>query len=145
MSRFKGRDIIISVNNNEEFIVLPVVPEPSFGTSENNSDFETSDKGSLRMIGNKGLDTISISSIFPNHATLGMRPGSSQNPLTYVNFFEKWRHENVPFRIIASKPDGSLWFNKAVSLDSFEYVQTKAGHIKYSLELTEYPFYKELL
>lgn len=145
MAKFNGRDIIISVNNNEEFIVLPIVPEPDYGTHETNSEFETSDKGTLRMIGNKGLDTLSISSIFPNHKTFGMRQGSSDNPMDYVRFFEKWRVENVPFRVVASRPDGSLWFNKAMSLDSFKYKSTKAGHLIYSLEFTEYPFYKELL
>lgn len=140
------RDIIISANNNEEILVWPIVPEVSVSSPQNNEEFQTADRGSMNLIGELGLRQFTIDSIFPNAgAYLPMRPGSVAYPFTYVNFINKWRIEKVPFRVVASRPDGRVWFNIPMLVDSFEYTLLKGGSIKYTLTLKEYVFYKELV
>lgn len=140
------RDIIISANNNEEIVTLPIVPEVSVTSPQENERFKTADKGYMNLIGDLGLREFTIDSIFPNKgAYLSLRPGSVAEPFLYVNFINKWRIEKVPFRVVASRPDGRVWFNIPMLVDSFEYELLKGGSIDYSLSLSEYPFYQELI
>lgn len=146
MANIVGRDVIISANNNEEVVVLPVVPTIPVSTTQENEEFKTADQGSMNLIGDLGLRSFSIDSIFPVEGSYeGMRPGSVGEPFVYVDFINKWRMEKVPFRVIASRPDGSLWFNIPMLVDNFSYEHTKSGAIKYKLSLTEYVFHWELV
>lgn len=137
-----ARDIIFSANNNEEIIILPVVPEIEIDTPQNNEEFETINNGTLNLIGEMGLRSFSIASIFPSRAYGWLRPGSVAEPFAYVDFFDKWREKKVPMRIVTSKFDGSEWFNFPCLIDSFSHKARKNGDVGYTLEVSEYPFAK---
>lgn len=133
-------NIIFSANNNEEVMILPVVPEIEVNKPQNNVQFETINNGTLNLIGEEGLRTFSITSIFPSQEYPWLRPGSVADPFKYIEFFNKWRGKKVPFRIITSRPDGTEWFNMAVLVDKFNFSVRRNGDIAYSLEVSEYPF-----
>lgn len=135
-----GSNIIFSANNNEEVMILPVVPEIDLNNPQNNEKFETINSGTLNLIGQEGLRTFSITSIFPSQQYPWLKPGSVAEPFKCVDFFGKWRDEKVPFRCITSKKDGTEWFNMAVLVDNFDYKVRRNGDIAYTLELSEYPF-----
>lgn len=135
-----ARDVIFSANNNEEVMILPVVPEIDLKNPQNNETFVTVNSGTLNLIGGIGLKTFSITSKFPGQNYPWIRPGSVGEPSKYVDFFEKWRDRKLPFRCITSKKDGSEWFNMACLVDDFDYVERKNGDVDYTLELSEYPF-----
>lgn len=139
------RDVVISANNNEEVFILPVVPEISVTAPQENEPFKTADKGYMNMIGDLGLRQFTIASIFPVRHYPFMRPGSSAEPFDYINFINKWRIEKVPFRVVASRHNGRVWFNIPMLVDNFEYQVLKSGNIQYTLQLTEYVFHSELL
>lgn len=135
-----GSNIIFSVNNNEEIAILPIVPEGDLSRSQNNQEFETINNGTLNLIGDKGLYTFSITSIFPSQDYHWLKPGSVGDPEFYITFFNKWWNESIPFRVIASKKDGTEWFNLAFLIDDFQHRYRRNGDVAYSLSLSEYPF-----
>lgn len=135
-------NIIFSANNNEEVMVLPVVPEIEINKPQNNEEFETINNGTLNLIGDEGLRTFSIASIFPSQEYGWLKPGSTAEPFKYIEFFNKWRDKKVPFRVITSKKDGTEWFNMAVLIDNFSYKVRKNGDVGYTLDLSEYRFIK---
>lgn len=146
MANISGRDIIISANNNEQVVILPIVPDINVEDSQMNEDFQTADQGFMNLIGDKKLKVFSLSSIFPaGDSYQHMRNGSVNDPFVYIDFFSKWRGEKVPFRVVASRPDGSLWFNLPMTVDDFSYELTKSGSAKYNLKLKEYKFHWELV
>lgn len=134
-------DILFSANNFEEVIRLPVIPS-SLEINEpwNNEEFETIGQGTLRLIGLRGLRTLSIESFFP----LKEYPFAKdhRNGWEYVQFFRKWRDKRVPIRIIITLDDGSEMLNMPVVVDDFTYGLDNAGDIPYSLSLTEFVFVK---
>lgn len=135
-----GSNIIFSANNNEEVVILPVVPPIKLDRPQSNQKFETINNGTLNLIGEVGLYEFPISSIFPAQQYPWLKPGSVAKPMMYVVFFNKYRRKQVPFRCIASRPDGVEWFNMPVLVDDFQYYPRANGDIVYDLELSEYRF-----
>ena len=135
-----GSNIVFSANNREEVIILPVVPEIELGNPQENERFKTINNGTMNLIGDEGLRTFSITSIFPSKNYPWLKPGSLAEPFRYVAFFNKWRARKVPLRIVASKPDGTEWFNMPCLIDNFSYKVLRNGDIAYTLEVSEYRF-----
>ena len=135
-----GKDIVFSANNNEEVIILPVVPEIEVEKPQANEKFSTINNGTLNLIGDEELRTFSITSIFPCNDYKWVRPGSDKNGWMYVDFFNRWRAKKVPVRIVASRKDGSEWFNMPCLIDNFTYREKRNKDIAYTLECSEYRF-----
>lgn len=133
-------DIVFSANNNEEVMILPVVPEIEVDKPQSNEQFETVNSKPLNLIGEEGLRTFPITSIFPAQKYPWLRPGSLAEPFKYVDFFNKWRDRKVPLRIVTSRPDGSEWFNMPCLIDNFTFKVRRNGDIAYTLEISEYIF-----
>ena len=133
-------NIVFSANNREEVMILPVVPEIEMDKPQSNERFETINNGTLNLIGDEGLRTFSITSIFPSQKYPWLKPGSVAEPFKYVDFFNRWRAKKVPLRIVTSRPDGREWFNMACLIDNFTFKLRKNGDIAYTLDVSEYPF-----
>ncbi|WP_077369714.1 hypothetical protein [Anaerosalibacter sp. Marseille-P3206] len=133
-------NIVFSANNREEVMILPVVPEIEVEKPQNNEQFETINNGTLNLIGDEGLRTFSITSIFPSQKYIWLKSGSVAEPFKYVDFFNKWRAKKVPLRIVTSRPDGREWFNMACLIDNFTFKVRRNGDIAYTLDVSEYPF-----
>lgn len=135
-----GSNIVFSANNREEVMILPVVPEIEIDKPQKNEQFETIDNGTLNLIGDEGLRTFSITSIFPSQKYIWLKPGSIAEPFKYVDFFNKWRAKKVPLRIVTSKQDGTEWFNMPCLIDNFSYRIRRNGDVAYTLDVSEYRF-----
>ena len=133
-------NIVVSANNNQEILVFPVIPRGiPLKNPQENEEFKTINNGTLNLIGDLGLRTVSISSIFLKEKKSWAKAGSVE-AIQYVNIFNKWREKQVPIRLIITLQDGSEWVNMAVSVDSFDYSFDKQENVLYSLELKEYHF-----
>lgn len=130
-------DIFLSINNREGVIQLPIVPSEFVVKSSNkNSLFETVSSGDLKLIGLRGLDSISISSYFPVKKYSFARSNALMG-WEYVKVLKYWIKRREPIRIIIS----DTTINMAVAIEKFEYgVRDGSGDIYYTLELEEFRF-----
>ncbi|MTI65169.1 MAG: phage portal protein [Firmicutes bacterium] len=137
-------DIVFSANNNEEIKILPIVPaeSPEISTEQKNETFDTVNNGTLQLIGDMGLKSLSISSIFPCNDYKWIKSGSSTDGWSYVNFFEKWRKAKVPIRCVIIGKDGKVVLNIACLINNFTYREKRIGDIAYTLDIVEYRFVK---
>lgn len=133
-------NIVISVNNNEEVMVLPVVPpDNEINCPQENETKDSISLGKVKLIGLPGLRTFSISSFFPvNKEYKFVKPQSRKDGSEYVRFFEKWRKRRVPFRLVITDKNNEEVLNMPAAVDSFSYSFDKVGDINYSLSMEEY-------
>lgn len=134
--------VIISINNNEEAVVLPAVP-PDLGPQlpQNNGTYEGLSKD-YNTLGTMGLWEMSISSFFPvgKGRPSYMPADALEDGWQYVNFFERNRPRMLPFRIIILDGGGICRLNSPCSVDSFSWQVKRNGDLAYTLELREYRF-----
>lgn len=127
------------INGVNLFIVPIVPPDVSFGNSGENDTLKTA-KGNIRLIGEKGLKTISWSSIFPVYKNYGfMEVGSRVNGWDYVNFLKDAIEAKIPIRVVVTNLSKKPILNMLATIDDFPHEVDTAGDIKYSISLTEFP------
>ena len=80
-------EIVFSINNNAEIMVMPAAPEFEIAESQGNDTFQGLTVN-IRMIGNKELRTMSLSSFFPSKRYPWMSPYADVNPQAYIDFFK---------------------------------------------------------
>lgn len=139
-------DIYLSINNNQQVIQLPVLPDQYEMTYPmNNTTKSTINSGDMRLIGLKGLKSISFSSFFPSKEYGFIREKTAYSAITnegylawdYVKLIEEWMEERVPIRLVITDTP----INIAVTIDSFTYgIKDGSGDIHYSISLTEFRF-----
>jgi hypothetical protein len=131
----------MSANNNEEVMVFPIAPtDTNLTIPQNNEEFQTINAGTLNLIGDIGLKTVSIDSIFPTHEYSWLKIGSSSDGWEYVEFLNTWRAAKVPLRIVMTLNDNSEWLNMACLIENFTYGLMRNEDIRYNLTLKEYRF-----
>ena len=133
-------NLVVSADNNREILVFPLLPrdlKPQ--SSSNNEEFKTINNGTLNIISDLGLKTLSIESTFLKKKERWAKAGSVEGQ-KYVDFFNKWRGKGVPIRVILSTKDGREVLNMACSIEIFDYCYDRVENIKYSLNLKEYRF-----
>ena len=66
LMEMKQMDIVVSANNGETVLILPILPEnmPELVEMWNNNTFE-SINNDINLIGTKGLRTVTLQSFFP--------------------------------------------------------------------------------
>lgn len=142
-------EIYISINNNEEVLQLPVLPDKFEVTYPySNTTRSSITQGDMRLIGLKGLKTLSFSSFFPSKKYSFLREYNEDEytKLTneksfygwqYVKTIEKWMERRVPIRVIITDTP----INLPMTIDSFQYgIDDGTGDIKYTISLTEFKF-----
>jgi len=137
-------NIVVSANNNQEVIVFPIVPpDLAVAQASANEEFNTINAGTLNLIGDIGLRTLTITSSFLLHDFPWKKKGSSMYGWSYVEFFKKWRSKKLPIRIVITTKNNKQWLNMACLVENFTYGPNKAENlINYTLELKEYVFVK---
>ncbi|MDU0200167.1 hypothetical protein ACYEXS_19695 [Paenibacillus sp. MAH-36] len=133
-------DIMFSVNNFADSLLLPVNPVDEFkaGMNErNNEEFETINKGTLKLLGLRKLKTISIESFFPVRQyafTKGNRSGWD-----CVQWFNTYVNQRIPMRLIITAGNVEM-MNIPIAIDGFVYGVDRAGDIPYTLTISEFRF-----
>lgn len=133
-------DIFLSINNREEVIQLPIIPE-TFGIelASNNETFNTISQGDLNLIGTRGLRSMTIETFYPNREY----PYAKSKDITGDEFIEKvlmWINRRLPIRIVVINKEGNEVINMAVTIDTFNYYYDKVGDVVYTLGLREFRF-----
>lgn len=133
-------DIFLSINNREQVIQLPIIPEDfQVEFSNNNETFTTISQGDLNLIGDKGLKTLSIETFFPNKE-YSFAKSKSMKGNDFIESILSWIDRKVPIRIVITNKEGREVINLPVAIDSFNYGYDKAGDVIYSLTLREFRF-----
>lgn len=134
--------IFISINNNEDVIELPVIPEEfDVGSPFSNETFDSM-KQQLNLIGLRDLKTLEIESFFPIHDYPFLRSRRLWG-MEYIERIERWRDRRLPLRlIITNENTKGFKLNLPVTIDNFDYGTEKSGDINYRLSLKEFAFVK---
>lgn len=132
-------DIVFSINNNAEIMVLPVAPEWEIAEDQSNETYNGL-SFNIRMIGNAGLRTMEIASFFPSKRYPFVNPYADINPQAYIDFFRRVKSERIPARIVITDKQSVERLNMAVSIDNFTYKYRANGDANFSLSMTEYIF-----
>jgi hypothetical protein len=132
--------IFLSINNNEEVIEIPVIPEEIRLNSAFSNDSFDSMTQQLNLIGIRELIPFEIQSFFPIRDYPFLRSRNMWG-MEYVETIERWRDRRVPLRLIITndEPNG-FSLNMPVTIDNFEYGTGKSGDIDYNLSLKEFVF-----
>lgn len=133
--------VIFSINNNEEVMVLPAAP-PDLGPQipQNNGTFEGISRD-YNTLGTMGLWEMNIESFFPVGRRYSFMPvEAAEDGWRYVDFFQRNRLRLLPFRIIILDGQGVCRLNSPCSVDDFFWRVKRNGDIAYSLTLREYRF-----
>lgn len=134
-------DIIVSANNNETVLTIPVIPEkmPEMVQPYKNSTFDAVNQ-EINLIGTKGLRTVTLQSFFPvNKNYPFQRPGSEKDGWKYVAFFNKYADLRVPIRMVWLDGFDEI-SNMAYTVESCTFQINKVKDIDYTIELKEYRF-----
>ena len=132
-------DIVFSINNNAEIMVLPVSPEWEIAEDQGNETYNGL-SFNIRMIGNPGLRTMELSSFLPSKRYPFVNPYADINPQAYIDFFRRIKSEKIPARIVITDRQSVERLNMAVSIDNFTYQYRANGDADFSLSMTEYIF-----
>lgn len=132
-------DIFICTDDRKEVIKLPVLPsEIMIKSPQKNEVFESISIGELKLIGTKGLKSISLSSFFPAKDYPFLKDRTYKG-FEYVNIIEKWRDSKKPLRLIITETN----INMPIVIDDFEYgTNDGSGDIYYTLNISEYKYYE---
>lgn len=136
-------DIVLSYNNFEEILVLPIPPS-SFNVPTNqrmNEEFELATGidgiGKLNLAGLRGLKEISIESFFPIREYSFAR--SKTLAWECINLINKWANSRNPIRVIITHEDIEM-HNISCLIESFDYGVDRTKDIPYTLKLKEFVF-----
>ena len=127
-------EIILSVNNREEVMTLPVTP-PSFTITkpQGGQTFETVAHGDLQLIGAPKLKGIVIESFFPIRDYPYLKDRSMKG-FEYVYKIDTWISQKLPIRLIITDTP----INMAVAVKDFEYTIKTDGDLWYKLDLEDF-------
>ncbi|MDN4093578.1 hypothetical protein QYF48_12205 [Brevibacillus agri] len=129
-------DIYLSINNREQVLKLPVLPsELSIPSPVNNETYNTIGQGDIKLIGQRGLKTITIESFFPSKDYPFLRDRTYRG-WEYVDIIESWIDRRIPIRLIITDTP----INIPCVIESFEYGLDRSGDIFYTLSLSEFRF-----
>lgn len=136
-------NIVLSVNNNSDKIVFPVVLAelPEVSVPQANSTFQAI-TGDINVIGTMELRTLTITSFFPvnkNYKFIRSQ-ATYRDGWQYVAWIEKYRKQYIPFRLFIAETSGDVRLNMACTIDDFKYHQNIRNDIDFSISFREYKF-----
>ncbi|CAM3442303.1 hypothetical protein [Marinicrinis lubricantis] len=134
--------IFLSINNNEEVLELPVIPEELESSSPFSNDRFDGLNQELNLIGIRSRKTIEIESFFPVRDYPFLRSRDKWG-MEYVRIIEEWRDRRYPLRLVVANTDkNGFTLNIAVTIDDFSYGVGQSGDIDYTLSFSEFPLVK---
>lgn len=147
MAKESPVSIILSINNGEKTMQLPVLPsELDYPVNVMaNETFQTVN-GEIQLIGARKLRKISITTFFPDNlyrfdktgqAGFGAWGGKGQAAKRHVEELQRWIDRRVPIRLRIPY----LNLNMAVTIDNLApKLKDGTGDIYYTIDMTEFVF-----
>lgn len=128
-------DIFLSTMDRKQIIQLPIVPADfKIPSPVNNEVFTTINQGDIKLLGRRGLKSITIDSFFPSKVYAFSR-NTSYFGWEYYEIIERWIDKEMPIRLIMSNTP----INMLVTIENFEPgLQDGSGDVYYSLALSEF-------
>ena len=113
---------------------LPVTPSSyEIAVNHNNTVVNIVSLGDIKLLGNTGLRSVTLSSFFPDQ-DYNFSKADRNEPMYYVKRLEKWRKENTIIRFIISG-----YINMQCTVESFTWGQKDGTKdLYYTLALKEY-------
>lgn len=125
----------IWVKNDEYAMQLPVLPSSfELNSLQNNTVVNINEIGEVNLLGKRGLESISISSFFPNqhYSFCKVQP---LPPYEYCNILKKWKDDNELLRFIITNTN----INMPCTIESFTFGEADGlGDVTYKVDFKEY-------
>lgn len=134
-------EIFLSVNNGEQIIELPVIPDKIKVTKGQETEtFETASGSQFALITPVGITTVSWSSFFPNKKNnYNFVRGTVQNSVfDYLYTIDSWQESKLPVRLV-------IWFDgqKSINIPTkcviTDYEIGTTGDMDYNIEFSKIP------
>ena len=134
-------DIILSVNNREEIMTIPVIPSSyTVQKPQGGETFETVSGKELNLLGLPKLKSLSFESFFPIRDYPYLRDRSMKG-WEYVYKIDTWILQKLPIRLIITDTP----INMAVSIENFEYSIKTDGDLWYNIEFKEFDLLEDMV
>lgn len=130
-------EVEMSFNNRAEVLPFPVVPESiEIHRPTNTVNYETTEVGTYKAIGNVGLISVSLKGFYPNKDYSFCKGKQGVGAEEFVNTILRWQETKRPIRLIVTDV-----LNEAFAIESFTYSKEEGtGDILYTFELEQYRF-----
>lgn len=140
--RKPSTDIVFHSELTDEYITLPVIPNPlpTINESQNNETFAGL-RGDIKLIGPLGLRTLSLDNILlPVNKDYSFIRGNGTDGQQVLNFFKSQRQMKAVMRICIIQSDGKEILNMPCVINDLSYSYDKVGDIKATIGIEEYVY-----
>ena len=135
-------DIVFHSELTDEYITLPVVPNPlpTISEPQTNETFNGL-RGDIKLIGPLGLRTLSLDNILlPVGKDYSFIRGNGTDGLQCLQFFQAQRQMKAVMRICIIQSDGNEILNMPCVINDLSYTYDKVGDIKATIGIEEYVY-----
>ncbi|MDU2164735.1 MAG: hypothetical protein E7E17_00160 [Veillonella sp.] len=135
-------DIVFHSELTDEYITLPVVPNPlpTINEPQKNETFNGL-RGDIKLIGPLGLRTLSLDNILlPVGKDYSFIRGNGTDGLQCLQFFQAQRQTKAVMRICIIQSDGNEILNMPCVVNDLSYTWDKVGDIKATIGIEEYVY-----
>ena len=135
-------DIVMHSELTDEYITLPVVPNPlpTINEPQNNETFAGL-RGDIALIGPLGLRTLSLDNILlPVGKNYSFMRSSGTDGAECLGFFKAQRQIKAVMRICIIQSDGNEILNMPCVIDSLSWSKDKMGDIRATVGIKEYVY-----
>lgn len=135
-------DIVFHSELTDEYITLPVVPNPlpTINEPQTNETFAGL-RGDIKLIGPLGLRSLTLDNILlPVNKDYSFIRGNGTDGLQVLQFFQAQRQMKAVMRICIIQSDGNELLNMPCVVNDLSYSYDKVGDIKASIGIEEYVY-----
>lgn len=141
-NRRPSTDIVFHSELTDEYITLPVIPNPlpTISEPQNNETFAGL-RGDIKLIGPLGLRTLSMDNLLlPVNKQYPFIRGNGSDGQAVIDFFKAQRQMKAVMRICIIQTDGTELLNMPCVINDLAYWYDKVGDIKANISIEEYVY-----
>lgn len=140
--RKPSTDIVFHSELTNEYITLPVIPNPlpTISEPQNNETFNGL-RGDIKLIGAMGLRSLTLDNILlPVNKSYPFIRGNGTDGQACLQFFKAQRAMKAVVRICIIQSDGNEILNMPCVINDLSYSLDKVGDIKATIGIEEYVY-----
>ena len=140
--RKPSTDIVFHSELTNEYITLPVIPNPlpTISEPQNNETFNGL-RGDIKLIGPAGLRSLTLDNILlPVNKSYSFIRGNGTDGQACLQFFKAQRAMKAVMRICIIQSDGNEILNMPCVVNDLSYSLDKVGDIKATISIEEYVY-----